>query len=104
MKPVDKRLIGKGGILMSDLISRQAAIDAYCELCGDIDLCKSIYFGIPCDYVKALEQLPSAQPEIIRCKDCIDYHRYPNTRYCVIMESTMPEDGFCSYAERRTDD
>lgn len=40
-----------------DLISRQAAIDALCKVgCG------SGHCGISCDDVKAIEQLPSAQP------------------------------------------
>lgn len=41
---------------MNDLISRQAVIDAVCKV-G----CESGYCGIPCDDVKAIEQLPSAQ-------------------------------------------
>ena len=46
------------------------------------------------------------QPEIIRCKDCKDYQTdwetsYPNRHYCATMDLVMPEDGFCSYAERR---
>lgn len=41
---------------MSDLISRQAAIDALCKAgCGG-------YCGISCDDVKAIELLPSVQP------------------------------------------
>ena len=49
---------------MNDLISRQAAIDGLYEMSSDIDhLCT---LG---DYVSFLESL-SAQPEIIRCKDC----------------------------------
>ena len=43
---------------MSDLISRQAAIDALCKVgCG------SGYCGISCDDVKAIEQLPSLHPQ-----------------------------------------
>ena len=47
------------------------------------------------------------QTELIRCKDCKDYQTdweipyYPNRHYCATMDSTMPEDGFCSYAERK---
>ena len=48
---------------MSDLIDRQAAIDALCKA-G----CDSGYCGISCDDVKAIEQLPSAQPELIEKK------------------------------------
>ena len=53
-----------GGKNMSDLIDRQAAIEnsfevytkeyGWCEVVG----------------VDAISELPSAQPEIIRCKDC----------------------------------
>ena len=75
---------------MSDLISRQAAIDALVDALYD-------------------KRVPSIKPEIIRCKDCKDYQtdwktRYPNMHYCATMDSTMPEDGFCSYAERKNDE
>ena len=50
-----------------------------------------------------LSMLPSAQPEIIRCKDCKyrdddDFctgRGYPNV--------LVPDDGFCDKGERRTD-
>ena len=51
---------------MSDLISRQAAIDALCKA-G----CESGYCGISCDDVKAIEQLPSAQPHWIPCREAL---------------------------------
>ena len=86
---------------MSDLISRQAAIDALkgCY-CGGEDLC-----GEPWIYedhaIKAIEQLPSAQPEIIRCKDC----KYNATsKKCLNPNSFFlvpTDDDFCSFAERR---
>lgn len=48
---------------MSDLISPDAAIDALCKVgCG------SGHCGISCDDVKAIEQLPSTQPE--PCEYC----------------------------------
>lgn len=47
-----------------DLIDRQAAIDALCKA-G----CDSGYCGVSCDDVKAIENLPSAQPECTQgCK------------------------------------
>ena len=73
---------------MSDLISRAAAIDAVISLCDDCDsgYCGSCRVNYPGekDARKALEDLPSAQPEvlahgegelsaqtgIILCKDC----------------------------------
>lgn len=80
--------------IMDNLISRQAAIKIANIFCR------------PANIAKALAQLPSAQPEIIRCKDCTDYQTdwetsYPNRHYCATMDAMMPEDGFCSNAERR---
>lgn len=76
---------------MSDLISRQAAINAVTES-GD-------YF----DMIERLNELPSAEPEIIRCKDC----KWLGEIGCAINiadDSDRPkETDFCSYAERRTD-
>ena len=48
---------------MSDLISRQAAIDAICK--SD---CGSGFCGVPCQDVNALEALPSEQPKRKRGK------------------------------------
>lgn len=44
---------------MSDLISRQAAIDTHCELCGDRDKCN----GDICPDVEVFGLIPFAQPE-----------------------------------------
>ena len=94
---------------MNDLISRRAAIEGLYEMSSDIDhLCT---LG---DYVSFLESL-SAQPEIIRCKDCKwlcelrdDSAFYP---YCeklfnmgmYVYDYMMKDDDFCSLAERRED-
>ena len=105
----------KGGKVMDDLISRQAAIDALMawekDSFWDEECIKhrgEPYWVAPSDVI---EQLPSAPlPEIIRCKDCkwsdwytaVDGHRY-----CYCMETGnggRTEDDFCSYAERETDD
>ena len=69
---------------MDDLISRQAAID--------------VVKGIDSYFVKYIEDLPSAQPEITRCKDC---EHWTNDD-CPFAWGKV-EDAFCSYAERRTD-
>lgn len=54
----------------------------------------------------AIINLPSAQPEIIRCKDC-KYSDTDNTlgvMFCWrVSYHEASEDGFCSWAERRTD-
>ena len=44
---------------MDDLISRKAAIDSICRtVCDNPEICES-----PCDEIKVLEIIPSAQPE-----------------------------------------
>lgn len=61
---------------MSDLISRQAAIDELTDYCENKCVnredawCSGCHYGIS-EYV--LKALPSAQPEIVRCSDCRYY-------------------------------
>lgn len=50
-----------------DLIDRQQAIDALCSECqGRCIQCDSY----PCSEVEVINALPSAEPDIIYCKDC----------------------------------
>ena len=50
----------------------------------------------------------SAEPKIIRCKDCKNSeHWYRDRRICFLWSEdgvSVFDDGFCSYAERRTDE
>lgn len=60
---------------MSDLIDRQAAIDALEKIAvneRDTDRGLLIFCGLSAA-ITVIDDLPSAQPEIIRCKDCIYY-------------------------------
>ena len=54
-----------------------------------------------------IENIPSAQPEIIRCKDCKhSEHWYRDKSRCFLWNEEgmgVFDDGFCNYAERRTD-
>ena len=57
--------------------------------------------------IKALEQEPSAQPEIIRCKDCKYWrkHKYAKETkryipFCGFNATYTKSDDFCSRAER----
>lgn len=107
-----------------DTISRQAAIDALnaLEKDGHAYVNGAFFETILRDEVKrVLEELPSAQPEIIRCKDCKfwlphsqfgcdedygEYHDYckrlvPEDEYYAFYRDA---DEFCSRAERGTDD
>lgn len=100
---IKQRIIGtKGkqkGEPMSDLISRAAAID----------VAKQHWYKP--DIAGALAELPSAQPEIIRCKDCKWYGRADKRRFyrgmdCLQkrIDTIIPDKDFCSRAERRTDE
>ena len=60
--------------------------------------------------VDHIDEMPSAQPEIIRCKDCKymteHYDTDGNAPYwtCSEWDSGTDYDGFCHFAERRSDD
>ena len=107
---------------MDDLISRQAAIDA-------LRTCQTYLFVSYDDDKKIslesaeymIEQLPSAQPEIIRCRDCMywqtddgtfpDFDGRPwHECKCLYMFRTpdgeparTTADFWCGYGERRED-
>ena len=55
----------------------------------------------------AFAWLPSAQPEIVRCKDCRFYTEMRTdlkTGICSLACRHLGDDGFCSEAERRSDE
>lgn len=81
----------KMGKTCTDAISRQDAIDAVnTALFPKINTAK--------DAEKALRNLPPAQPEIIRCKDC----KWKQGAECVRFAEIRPfPDDFCSRGERR---
>lgn len=92
---------------MSDLIERQAAIDALertkeKDPKGDI---ASFYNTITDNKIAVIEALPSVQPEIIRCKDCKYYT--PVTARCEVRGKGLylirGLEDYCSRAERRED-
>ena len=91
-----------GGLaIMDELISRQAAIDAMCDACSD--WCDE---GV-CKKVSAIQKLPSAQSEIIRCKDCRWGKEACGNIECFADTNVPPEyhgyEWFCPNGERRTD-
>lgn len=51
------------------------------------------------ELLKAIDELPSVQPEIIRCKDC-KYYKYG---ICMKIGANKSFHGFCDWAERRED-
>ena len=87
----------------TDTISRQDAIDEITEY-GSGD---TIYMSVA-ELKRRIEHLPSAQPEIIRCKEC-EYGEQDEVGrwFCRSLGCQIGSEdgsGYCSDAERRTDD
>lgn len=93
--------------MMSDLISRQAAIDELVKMLG---YCFQADEEVLDAVVTTVRELPSAQPKIIRCKDC----KYWVPGYITDNDDFIPpkcgewqqmvghsSDDYCSLAERR---
>ena len=89
---------------MSDLIERQAAIDELDKGAWGVEWDKALAQAM-------IESLPSAQPEIIRCKDCRKHNVSSGYKKdcCPLYEWRGVSYGHehdyqhCSFAERRTD-
>lgn len=91
----------------NDLISRKAAIDAIENAFDRETILNRFVRKIA---ISAVRMLPSAQPEIIRCKDCKWYGRADKRRFyrgtdCLNhrIDTIVPDKDYCSRAERRTD-
>ena len=88
---------------MDNLISRQAAIDLIDEY---MEKSIELHYLPTGEGIKTLIfALSSAQPEIIRCKDC-EHH---GKEICYMWSSfygtiNTPDGGYCHKAERRTDE
>lgn len=96
----------------TDLISRQAAIDELDKGAWGVEWDKALAKAL-------LESLPSAQPEIIYCKDCVKHNKghgyYLDGTIigikdcCPLVEIRGMAQGhefdyqYCAYAERKTD-
>ena len=60
----------------------------------------NIYLEHNHELLKAIDELPSVQPEIIRCPDC--YYN-DGTAYCELHFRNVKAKDYCSWAERRKD-
>ena len=95
-KKTGTALTGKGEPM--DLIERQKAIDvadAVWSVTGDKNVAK---------VWDQLKDLPSAQPEIIRCKDCIYFTPEKSGEHwnvCRFYDAPKTADGYCNDAERK---
>ena len=84
-----------------DLIGRQAAINEIKEIYEWHDNVTKERI------IEHFERLPSAQPEVIKCKDC-RYTRDGQENYgdymCIKLYMFRNKDDFCSRGERREND
>ena len=86
-----------------DLIERQAAIDSLNKMKIYRPLDSDRYVISAC--LNKIVDLPSAQPEIIRCRECKynDMPPTPGNAGCTLLYGMTNQNGFCSLAERRED-
>ena len=87
--------------MSKNTIYRQDAVDAINELHDKPNAWLDLA-------VEALEKLPSAEPEIIKCKDCKFYspmNRKTKTGICSLtMHQNFGDEWYCAGAERKTDE
>ena len=90
------------------LIDADAAIDALCKSeCGWNNAeCRQkdgTDFCVTCDNVKIIKSLPSAQPDIIRCKDCDWWTKQENSIQgrCALHKMYPSGNWYCGTARRR---
>ena len=94
------------------LPSAQPVLDEWCSECKEYDqerhCCPRWNRVIRTTLDDARKELSLAQPEIIRCKDCkYCEHWYADKGRCFLWHEggiDVFEEGFCNYAERRTDE
>lgn len=91
--------MNKGERVMSDLISRQAAIDVLNDVSKHYTDKGREWHPHVNFMIDAIKELPSAQPEVIKCKDCKWKHGSECVRFADIR---IYQDDFCSRAERRS--
>ena len=85
-----------------DMISRQAAIDAVNNAFDRETLLTGFVRSIA---VRAIRDMPSAQPEQITCKDCNHCTFSTGAEiYCDELDMRMYQWDYCSRAERREDE
>ena len=95
--------------MKDDVISRRAVIDLIHNSINDLE-----YNDENEDLIESVKALPSAEPEIIMCKDCRHWlsDEFPgNNNVSTLNLSSYPckigltgADWFCGYAERRADE
>jgi len=92
-----------------DLIDRQVAVDAIQQHREDVlggykydEGVAFVYAAAHNHIIDVIKHLPSAQPEIIRCKDCRKNPKWEWVGCPMTGKDTRKPDDFCSYAERKS--
>lgn len=82
----------------SDSVSRRAEIDALNKLdVSDGVGISSVACDLQEEAIRSIENLPSAEPEIVKCKECV----YADENYhCDYMTTWNDGDCFCCYGKR----
>ena len=80
------------------LIDADAAVESLTEYGNG----RAVYISVE-EAVRRIEQLPSAQPEIIRCKDCVyQTESWSGIKYCEAHGDHIGKDyDYCSNARRK---
>jgi hypothetical protein len=93
-------MIRGGDDYMSDTISRRQAIEAL-RRNQEAYLHDNYFDKIVETDIETLTELPSTQPDIIRCKDC---KHWDGVDTCDVIDAPVWDNDFCSMAERRSDE
>lgn len=110
-------IISRKGEPMKDPIERQKAIDVLLKLQRALQFLREPYMALKVTQfaLREIEQLPSDQSEIVKCKDCEHLQKWRSEESakkfgqiyeCArgVLACPKPEEDFCSHAERRTDE
>lgn len=85
-----------------DTISRQAAIDALMPIYKSASLRNRNVFSTARKCMAAIEELPSAQPEIIHCESC-EHWKNEHICECLSRHGTFetPKNFYCGYGKAK---
>ena len=95
---------------MADLIDRQATVDRLKKERSFFTRSEQIGIGLDIARMIIEERVPSAQPEIVRCGECIAWDDMPISTFdirfhrCNIHRSLVTANEYCSRGERRRED
>lgn len=90
-----------------DCVERQAAVDAIRAKDDYSNVAVALGLG---KAMTAVCELPSVQPDIIQCKDCVNWQTEwepqgePGIHFCAVVDGFHDGDWYCADAKRRTNE